>query len=470
MNTRRSAFWCSGVVVFCGVVLSGNVQAMQIDKLAVVAANDIQPAVTDSAGQDTPMGQSANGQVSLLPEDAGADKGDNLFGMKGGYFHPYITLEEAFTDNIYDVRTNRTSSSRTTVSPGIWFALPRKKEVPVAITPHNTSPGGLQYQFKDHEGTDRIQVYALGGLDFKYYSADSDLNTTNGVLEGLFRYNMRGGLSFQLVDRYTHGEDGFNSGIPGAVQAKYNSNFTLVTADWKMTEKFRTKLEYSNFLLDYDNPYTFRNRVDNGIDLYGYYVYSVKTSFFLEDKFVNVNYDDSVGSANDNIQNFIYTGIKWDTTEKLAIMAKVGLQTRNFDNNGAGNERRDYKGLAYDLQTVYRATVKTKFTLDLYRTDEETDYTSASGKLVTGATFGYRQKYTDKISGSLDVTYENADYAQLIAQKRDDDRVFIRPAVQYFFREWLIGEIAYEFDKRSSAYDVFDYESNTILLNLKFAL
>jgi polysaccharide biosynthesis protein VpsM len=469
MKTLRGTFLYSGVAVFCSVVLSGNVQAMQIDKLAVVAANDLQPAAADSMGQDMPMGQSATGQDSLLPEDAGAGKADNLFGEKGGYFHPYIMLEEAYTDNVYDVRSNRTSSSRTTVSPGIWLAVPGKKEVPVAITPHNTSPGGLQYQFKDHEGRDRIQAYALGGLDFKYYSANSDLNTTSGVLEGLFRYNMRGGLSLQLVDRYTHGEDGFNSGVPGAIQAKYNSNFALATVDWRITEKFRTKLEYSNFWLDYDD-YAFRSRVDNGIDLYAYYVYSPKTSFFLEDKLVDVHYSDTSGSMNDNTQNFVYAGIKWDTTEKVAILAKTGLQTRNFDDNGPGNVRKDYKGLAADLQVVYRATVKTKFTLDLYRTDEETDYTSASGKLVTGATFGYRQKYTDKISGSLDVTYENADYAQLIAQKRDDDRLFIRPAVQYLFREWLIGEIAYEFDKRYSSYDVFDYQSNTILLNLKFAL
>ena len=468
MKYRRGIFLCSGIAAICGLVLGGNVQAMQIDKLAVVAANDIQPATAGSVDQDVPMGQSATGQVSLLPEDAGLAKDDNLFGMKGGYFHPYVTLEEAFTDNVYDVKTNRTSSSRTTISPGMWFALPRKKEVPVAITPHNTSPGGLQYQFQDHQGTDRIQAYALGGLDFKYYSANSDLNTTGGVLEGLFRYNMRGGLSFQFVDRYTHGDDGFNSGTPG-VQAKYNSNFALVTADWRITEKLRTKLEYSNFWLDYDN-YAFRSRVDNGIDFYGYYVYSPKTSFFIEDKLVDVHYNDTAGSANDNLQNFIFAGIKWDTTEKLSITAKTGLQTRNFDDNGAGNERKDYKGLAADLQTVYRATVKTKFTLDIYRTDEETDYSFASGKLVTGATFGYRQKYTDKLSGSLDVTFENADYAQLIAQKRDDDRFFVRPAVQYLFREWLMGEIAYEFDNRSSSYDIFDYASNTILLNLKFAL
>ena len=467
MKSQGVGLLCIGVAACFGLGLTGPVQAMQINQLAVVAANDIQPAAGPSA--DVPMGQSAQGQVSLLPEDAGTDKGDNLFGLQGGYFHPYLTLQEAYTDNVYDVRA-RTSSSVTTISPGMWFALPRQKDIPVSITPHNTSPGGLQYQFKDHEGKDRIQAYALGGLDFKYYSADSNLNTTDGVLEGLFRYNMRGGLSLQLVDRYTHAQEGFYDVTPGTTQApEYNSNFVLATADWRISEKLRTKLEYSNFVLDYDSLYAFRSRVDNGIDLYGYYVYSGKTSFFLEDKIVDVHYNETSGSMNDNTQNFVYAGIKWDTTEKLSILAKTGLQTRNFDNNDEG--RKDYRGLAADLQTVYRATIKTKFTFDLYRTDEETDFTNASGKEVTGVTFGYRQKYTDKINGSLDVTYENADYAPLTGQSsRDDDRIFIRPAVQYLFRDWLIGEIAYEFDNRDSSDSLYNYQSNTILLNLKFAL
>ena len=71
MNSRRAAVLFSGVAAFYGLVLSGNVQAIQIDKLAVVAANEVQPATEDSTGQDVPMGQSATGQGSLLPEDAG---------------------------------------------------------------------------------------------------------------------------------------------------------------------------------------------------------------------------------------------------------------------------------------------------------------------------------------------------------------------------------------------------------------
>ena len=467
MRYRGSFILCSGLAAFCGLVLGCNVQAMQIDKLAVVAANDVTPP--SPAGQDVPMGQSATGQGSLLPEETGTGEGANLFGMKGGYVHPYVTLQEAFTDNIYYVHTNKTSSSITTVSPGIWFAVPGKKEIPVAINPTNTAPGGLQSQFKDHEGTDRIQAYARAGMDLQYYSTNSDLNSTAAVLEGMLRYNMPSGLSFQIADQYRHGEDGFSTPTIGLKQPSYDSNFSLATIDWKMTEKFRTKVEYSNFLLGYDSTYDFRSRVDNAIDIYQYYIYSVKTSFFLEDKIVDVHYNEASGSAGDNTQNFIFGGIKWDTTEKLSILAKTGVQTRNFDDNAPGYK--DYSGLAFDVQTEYRPTIKTKLTLDLYRMDEETDYTAASGKLVTGAKFTYAQFYTNKISGSLDALYEYADYAELPTQPNNDqNRIFLRPAVQYHFRDWLTGEVAFEYDNRDSTYSPYSYQSDTLLFNLKFAL
>jgi polysaccharide biosynthesis protein VpsM len=471
MKSRRVISLFSGAAAFYGLILIGNVQAMQIDKLAVIAANDVLPVAGASVGQDVPMGQSADGQVSLLPENADVARDDNVFGLQGGYFHPYVTLQGEYTDNLFNVNTNKTTNFLTTLSPGVWFALPRKKVIPVTITPHNSSPGGLQFQLKDNQGTDRYQAYALGGLDFKYYSNQSDLNTTDGILEGMFRYNMRGGLSLQILDRYTRSEDRFDVGsVPGVKEDKFYSNIAMATADWKITEKLRAKLDYSNFWLDYDEAVdAFKNRVDNGFDLYGYYIYSVKTSIFLEGKFVDVQYD--TGKQNDNTQTFIYGGIKWDTTEKVSLLAKAGLQKKKYDDSDiVVSTRKDYSGFAADLQGLYKVTEKTQFSLDLYRTNEESDTTLASDKTVLGATLGYKQKFTDKVSGSLDFTYEDAKYSQLVAQKRDDTRFSLRPAAQYLFREWLMGELSYEFEKRDSTDDLFDYRTNTIFANLKFAL
>ncbi len=475
MKFRNAVFSFSGAVAVCAVVLSGNTaQAIQINRLEVVAANDIQPAAqAAAAGKDMPMGQSAEGQPSLLPENAGVVNEGNVFGMQGGYFHPYLTIKEEYTDNLFNLDTNKTSNFLTTVSPGMWFALPRKKVIPITITPHNSSPGGLQQQLQGYEGNDRYVAYALGGLDFKYYSENSDLNTTDGTLEGLFRYNMRGGLSLQALDRFSRSEDRYDIGTLPTVSTdigKYKSNFGMATADWLVTDRIRLKFDYSNFWLSYDDNFdAFKNRTDNGFDFYGYYVYSVKTSFFVEDKYVDVSYD--TYTINDNTQNFVYGGIKWDTTEKLSILAKAGNQNRSFKNDQpAASGRKDYNGLAVDLQTLYKFTEKTKFTFDLYRTNEETDSTDASGKTVFGATAGYEQKYTDKLSGRVFLVYEDDNYDQLISQKRDDKVFSFQPAMQYLFRDWLMAELSYVFEKRDSSDNLFDYQTNTVYASLNFAL
>jgi len=435
-----------------------TVYGIDIDPLTVVAAADT-PVV-----DDVPMGQSPGGEEALLPEE---EEG-KLFGVEGGYFHPYISLAGEWTDNIYNLNVDKKSNFLTRVSPGLWLALPRTKIIPVTITPHNSSAGGLQQQLKDHSGTDRYQVYALGGVDFLNYSEDSDLNSTDGNLEGLARYNMRGGLSLQVLDRYSVGHDRFEVGNSIIEQLReFQSNIFMATADYVVTEKVRLKADYSMFYLNYDDEINaFLNRDDNTLDLYGYYVYSEKTSFFVQYSLMDVTYDTE--SLRDNSQNYLYGGIKWDTTDKLSMLLKAGYQQKDFDTLRAGSS--NYDGLALDLQTTYKFKEKAELVLDVYRKNEESDSAVALDKKVLGAKLGYFQEYTDKISGKFDLTYEDAAYRQLVIQDRDDMRFVLRPAVQYLFRKWLMGEVAYSYDKRDSTDDLFDYQTNTFMANLNFAL
>ncbi len=471
---------------------AGTAQAGQdapTNKLVLVAANDVQPASAAGtatgtttgtaagagaaqAGKDVPIGQSPGGQPNLLPENAGVVNEKNVFGMEGGYFHPYASIQEQYTDNLYNLDTPKTSNYLTTLTAGLWLATPRKKEIPISITTNNSSAGGLQQQLKDYQGTDRYLAYALGELDYKNFSSDSNLNVTDGLLEGLFRYNLRGGLSLQAVDRFTRGEDRFDIGTvqPQHLQGKYTSNYVVGTADWQITDKVRAKFDYSNFVLNYDETFDkFKTRVDNAIDLYGYYDYSVKTAFFLEDQYIDVSYDSA--KENDNKQNFVYGGINWKTTEKLSLLAKAGVQSIKYDNNLLVNNNRDsYSGLALDMQAQYKFTEKTQFSLDLYRSNQETDSAVAAGKTVTGVKAGYHQKYTDKLSGQINLGYEDGDYQQLVSQSRDDREIIFQPALQYLFREWLQAELSYTFDKRDSTDNLFDFQSNTVMLSLKFAM
>ncbi|MFT5726119.1 MAG: hypothetical protein ACI8PB_000237 [Desulforhopalus sp.] len=417
--------------------------------------------------QDMPMGQGDTKEVSLLPEETSAAD-DNLFGIEGGYFHPYVSLEGEFTDNLYNVDDDTTSNFLTTVSPGIWFTLPRKTIIPIEITPHNTAPGGLSLQVGDYDGTDRYQLYALAGTDLLFYSEDSDLNTADVGLEGMGRYNMASGLSLQLLDRYSLDHDDFGSG--GATDEnlrEFQSNIVMGTADWDITEKLRFKTDLSNFYLDYEDSINdFLDRQDNTVDVYGIFNYSPKTSLFLEYKYTDVAYD--TATDKDNNQNFYYGGVSWKTTEKVSLLFKAGLQQKEYDTEETSYS--DSDNLALDLQILYRFTEKTQATLDLYHLNEESDSAAASEKEVFAVELGYTQKFTEKITGKLGLFYENADYNQLDGEDRTDDTFEVRPSVQYLFKDWLMSELGYSFEMDDSTDETFDYSTNSVFLSINFAL
>ncbi|BDD87651.1 outer membrane beta-barrel protein [Desulfofustis limnaeus] len=454
---------CLGVI--CGGVLPAG--AMDIHQLVVVGATAAGPE--QAAAADVPMGQGASGEPSLLPEESELASDDELFGIRGGYLHPYLSFGVEHTDNLYNLNEDEVSNTLFKVSPGIWFSLPRTKEIPIVIEPHNTSPGGLQLQVADYEGTDRYQAYALAGGDYLMYSEDSDLNDLYGKLEGLFRYNMRGGLSLQVLDRFTYGQDRFEyGGETRDFLMDYTSNIFMGTADYRMTEKLRAKVDYSNFMLDYEDAVSeFLDRADNVLDLYGYFIYSPKTSLFLQYRLTDVSYDTAV--EKDNTQHYGYGGVTWHTTEKLSLLFKAGYQMREYDDTLVA-DRYDWDGVVLSFQSLYRWTEKTQFSLDFYRRSEESDSAVALDKVVFGTSFSYQQDYTEKLSGLLNLMYEQAEYTQLVASSRDDDRFYVRPALRYLFRDWLMAELAYVLDTRESTDDLFDYTTNTFIFNINMSL
>lgn len=418
--------------------------------------------------EDMPMGQTPGEETILLPEDEPI-AGDELFGAKGGYWHPYISIGGEYTDNLFNVAGDTTSSFVGSIAPGIWLSLPRTKEIPIEIEPHNTSPGGLEWLIKDYEGTDRYQAYALAGLDYKMYSEDSDLNDTDARLEGLFRYNMRGGLSLQVLDSFNYAQDEF--GVGSATNEnlrRYTSNVIMGTADYQITEKVRAKVNLSNYILDYDEEVNdIFDRTDNAFDVYGYYVYSPKTSLFLQYRFVDVGYDSE--EAKDNTQHYGYGGITWDTTDKLALGFKAGYQEREYDESSV-SDAYDWSGFAFYLKSLYRWTEKTEFNFDVYQRSEESDSGDAIDKVALGAVFQYNQELTEKLSVTLSARYEDYDYTQIDFSDRDDTRYYIRPSLQYLFREWMMVELAYSFDTRDSTNETYDYDTNTVMLNVNFAM
>jgi polysaccharide biosynthesis protein VpsM len=442
--------------------------ALAIDDITLVAQNDILPPAASSRSTDE----------FLLPEGGTTDLGDDLFGTPGGgYVHPFLTISGEYTDNLFNNAEDTRNNFLTSIAPGIWMSVPQTKEVPSMVNPNNTTAGGLQMALPYKHSFDRINAYLLGALDFLYYSENSDLNNYDARLEGLFQLNLRGGFSARIVDRYTRGHDVYDVGNLSFTMdefQRYDSNVAMATIDWDFSEKFRTKVEYSNYLLDYKHINdAFMDRTDNAVSLYGYYKYSPKTSLFLQYQYIDLDYDSA--NLQDNEQNYFYGGFNWESSAKTSLRFKAGYQEREYKNSivdKIANHANDFSNdtFSFELSWLYQISQKTGFTVAANHKIEETDSSVELNKKVLAGLVQYHQQLTEKLYGTLALSYENADYSQFLGPKRDDDRYMIRPALQYVFRDWLEAELSYKYDSRSSSVEIFDYDTNTIYLGLKTAL
>jgi len=328
----------------------------------------------------------------------------------------------------------------------------------------------------DYQSFERYNAYVLGALDFKYYSEDSELNDYDANVEGFFKFNLRSGLSFQIIDHYTRGQDRFDIGNFIGVESlrRYYSNIAIADITWDITEKIGLKVDYSNFFLDYkEADDAFLNRTDNALSAYGIFTFSPKTSIFLEYRYIDVSYD--TDTVKDNDQDFIYGGVKWIASTKTAVRFKAGYQQREYKDKIANtisenSDNSNNDGLAFELDVQYKITEKTGLSLGVHHEIDETDSVGALDKRILGGTLRYNQEFAEDFIGMIDATYENADYNQVIGDKRDDDRYIIRPALQYVFSDWLMAELAYSWEQRKSTDEIYEYDTNTVSFSLNSAL
>jgi hypothetical protein len=263
-----------------------------------------------------------------------------------------------------------------------------------------------------------------------------------------------------------------------------------------MTEKLTARIDYTNFYLDYEGSTNqWLNRTDNSLNAYLYYTYSPKTSFFAEYRYVDAHYNDEHHGMDadskdvedrDNQQNFVYGGINWAATVKTSLVAKAGYQDKSYEAVDIDSQ----DSFVFELLGNYRITEKTSLSLTLYKALEESNSFEANGKDTTMVKLRYEQKIYNRFVGVVDFWYSYDDYDQNLSgidedysyeqnfysaregdrYFRKDDRYYIRPALRYLFKDWLMAELAYSYDKRDSTRKLFDYNTNTISFSLNAAL
>lgn len=423
-----------------------------------------------------------------VPQNGEEVTTEKMFGKRGGYFHPFFSLRGEWTDNLYNINIDQVESSMLLTSAGLWFGLPRVEEIPIHFATHNTAIGGARLSAHGSDTFERFQTYLFGGVDYKHYSQNSDLNIFLWRLEGMYQQNLPAGISVRFIDRFSRGRDAFDRGsflpsdfsgedenvvvssTPSLIR-KYYSNLADLNLATDMAGKLTTFFSIANFFLDYtDEDNSWLDRSDTRYTLTLAYKYSPKTSVFSQINYAVVEYDTE--NEKDGTSWSGYGGINWQGSTKTSLSVKAGYQERKFDAEllaGVGT-------FTTGLQLDYAVTDKTRISLDLYKALEESDSLLNTGMDTFAGSFHYEQQFNYRMLGRMDLIYEKNDYEQFTSTLNNDniadreDIVFsVRPAIEYTLRDWLICDLAFIFENRNSNLNIFDYTTQTATISLDIA-
>lgn len=444
-------------------VLSVSIMILGISGSALYAEDipagqsEIVPAETLPAGQSDsiPAGQT----------EAGAQEGQgvtsDIFGQEGGILHPYIIVQEKWTDNLFTTQSDEKSDFVTTIAPGIWLAFPANREKLLSLDTTTSASGGMKLSRIKPEALRRFQTYFLYSPEVELYADHSDQDHFNHNAQGLFQYNLNNGLSFDIIDIFKDREDISDDGTSDTLY-RYSSNLADFITTYDPSEKLTLRFDYSNYYLDYNEDVNdYRNRMDNGFDFYLFYKFTPKTSVFAQYAYTLIDYDDN--DDYDNTENKYFAGINWAMTTKSRGGFKVGYMEKSFD--GAGIDTED--GLSFELQAQHNFSAKRAIQANAYRMFNESDMESASGYYNTGIDVGLTQKFTEKISATLNMTYEKHEYNQ---SDREDDYIRLGPAMRWTPREWGFFDLAYYWTNKDSNENYYDYTSNMVILKFTATL
>lgn len=411
--------------------------------------------------------------ANLIPSIAFADEDEgisgNIFGGKTGMLHPFVSLSQQYTSNVFKTSDNEEGNFITAIAPGFWAAVPGTKDKMVEIDTTNTVPGGLSLSRRQPATFRRYQAYFLYSPEFeKYWDYTDDYRDitdeyiTNHRVEGAFQYNLRGGLSFDVADLYLSGYEPMGEGISRG-QDKYWNNLFNVMVNYDVTKKVGLRLDLSLFSLDYKkDDYDGADRTDGFIAWYTFYRLTDKTSVFAEIEYTNISYD--LSGTYDSTEMRYFAGVTWDITAKSRGAVKAGYGTKDFDSSeidGAGD-------VVMEISIDHTFTPKTSVGLTAIRRTNETTIADTDYVVVNSFVVDYLQKFTERISGNGELrymaeTYEGAvDYGDGEVKERDDGKFMISMAGIYEFNEKYRVELKYAYTNRDSNVSFYDYSDNTV--------
>jgi hypothetical protein len=416
---------------------------------------------TATLSNSLPLEAELKSQQAFTPSSTGSA---TLYGS-GGYFHPFISVAAIYSDNIYNAPDNEIDDLNTVISPGLLLSYPGVQNVQGAsFSTSNLTPGGLLTNREAKEYFQRFQTSLLYHADLENYDDFSNAEKDHHRVEGLFRFNLKGGLKFDLAGEYKDSADDFSG---STLLDEYQSSLVDLQASFDLSRKTALTFGASGFQVDYETVVNDdRDRQDNTLSAGLSYRFRPKTTLFVEYQFIDIDYD--LNTFTDKKINLPSAGLKWNPTSRSTGEIEVGYRDWDYEDPALKSDG----AFNFMLRAGHDFTPKTS--LELFGVRRETESTIAGTNYILNYQFSlaYSQKLNSRFIIKLQGTYSQDQYEENpitvgpLTQKRDDKTYILSPSLEFLAVDWLVFNLSYGLAERDSNFDSFDFTTNTYLLRI----
>jgi len=354
--------------------------------------------------------------------------------------HPFVSVAETYSDNIYSTPGEKKYDYITTTTPGI----------------------SLQIPFRLHKLS--LDYNAV----IRNYGRYTDENTTDQNADALLDLKFGSFLGLKLNDAYSKGHEPRGSSSTGFI-VRYETNAASASATYQMADRSKIRIDYSKTVWTFDQPSDFRDRGEDLVSGYLYYRFLPKTSAFIEYDFKRVDFRNPAGDIYDNKVQSGLLGLTWEMTETTKGVLKGGYLKKDFDSPLID----DYSTWTASLDLNFDFSQYTSLKLTGQRTVNETNLQQTTYFVTTGVYAEFTQQIYRRLAAVIRGSYGEDQFSNAVPPATDPRRDITATGgagLKYTMRDWLEFDLDYNRSDRNSNDDGADYQSNLYTASAKLAL
>ena len=191
------------------------------------------------------------------------------------------------------------------------------------------------------------------------------------------------------------------------------------------------------------------------------YRFAPKTSILAETDYGIIDYDDDFNAESWYVEQLV--GVRGEVLNGAVADMKVGVRYHEYPREGVD----DYFGGVARGSITKRFGQKDIVTLSTERSIYDSTYGGSAFYELNHVGLGHVHQFNEKLSSHLYGSYQFNRYTQKTTQagitaKRNDNIYRLRGGLRYDVKDWLAASTSYQFMKRASKFETFDFSDHLV--------